>query len=100
MPLYTFVMEYNGGTYVSQINSILLQRACIEWAKNLETSEIYSFGQRDKEMLIEQIRSKKPVLLKGMTNAWYVSALIRGNLASINVVQTETADNRVLSTDN
>lgn len=58
MPFYTFIMEFRGGTYVSQVESSSLLKACVKWAKGLEVSEIYGFGQSSKQNLIEEINWK------------------------------------------
>ena len=79
MSFYTFIMNYNGRTYVSQVES-------------LEVSEINEFGQKSKEKLIEQMKLEEAVLLKSLKNVWCVSAIIRGELVFINFVQTETSD--------
>ncbi len=101
MPFYTFILDYKGGTYVSQVESSSNKTACFNWAKGLNISEIYGFGKSGKEKLIEQMKTETPTLLNGLINVWFVSALISGELASINFVQTENStDNEQLSTDN
>ena len=101
MPFYTFIMDYRGGTYVSQINASSIEAACVSWARNLEVSAIYDFGSKSREKLIEQMESESPVLLDGLINAWCASALICKGMALINIVQTEkSSDNEQPTTDN
>ena len=49
MPFYTFIMEYAGGTYISQVKATSPQKATVKWAKQLNVSEIHKFGQVSKE---------------------------------------------------
>lgn len=98
MPFYTFIMDYRGGTYISQVNSSSVETACVNWANNLKVSEIEGFGKSGKEQLIEQMKTETPVLLNGLTNAWCASAFLRKGTALINIIQTE--NNGQLTTDN
>ena len=101
MALYTFIMEYKGRTYTSQANAASPKNACFKWAKELKAREIFAFGEKSKEILVEQMKSEKPVLLGGLKNTWCVSASIRGELALINFVRTDKeTDNRQPTTDN
>jgi hypothetical protein len=94
-------MEYKGGTYISQIEALSKEAACVEWAKKLEVSKIYSFGQSSKEKLIAEMKDEEPVALNGLTNVWNVSTLIRGELALINFIQTnKAADNEPTAANN
>jgi hypothetical protein len=101
MPFYTFIMEYKGGIYVSQIEADSNKTALIKWAKQLEVSEIYGFELNNKEELISEMRDEQPVLLDGLTNVWCVSALISDESALIHFVQTDKAtNNQQLSANN
>jgi hypothetical protein len=88
MPLYTFIMEYAGGTHVSQIKASSPKTACIKWARDLDISQVEGLGLKSKDSLIEQMRTEPPVALDAMSNAWCATALLRGELALINVVRT------------
>jgi hypothetical protein len=89
MALYTFIMEYAGGTYISQIRSSSPKSACVKWAQKLDDSQVKGLGLKGKESLIGQMREDAPVALDGLLNAWCNPALIRGKLALINLVRTE-----------
>ena len=101
MPFYTFIMDYKGGTYISQIDSSSLKTACVDWANSLRVSEIDEFGEISKNQLIEQMKSEEPILLKGLVNAWCSSPFLSKGTALINIVQTEKlSDNDRPITDN
>lgn len=90
MPLYTFLMEFEGGTYISQIKTSSPNSACVRWAANLGTSEIQGLDEKGKDILIKEMKKETIVPLNGVLNTWFTTALIRGKSAYINVVQTET----------
>ncbi|MDQ4122758.1 MAG: hypothetical protein M3209_15075 [Acidobacteriota bacterium] len=88
MPLYTFIMEFAGGTYVSQVVAENPKTACLLWAMNLKAEEVHSFGEKSKIQLVEQMKATEPTALQGIINTWYVSANLRRGNAYINLVQT------------
>jgi hypothetical protein len=89
MPLYTFIMDYDGGTYVSQVKAPSPKSACLKWARGLDGEQIKGLGGKSHESLIAEIKDESPTPIHGVLNAWCATALIRGTLALINIVQTE-----------
>ena len=47
--LYTFIMYYLGGTYISQVTVASEEKAIRIWIRNLKISEIKGFGEADKK---------------------------------------------------
>jgi hypothetical protein len=88
MPLYTFVFEYAGGTYISQVTAASPKSAVRRWAEELPADEIDDLGPASKARLIDEATAEPPAPINGLTNAWCVTALIRGKLALINFVKT------------
>ncbi len=88
MFLYTFIMQYAGGIYVSQVNAENPETACVLWAQNLQVNEVYKFGEKSKSQLVEQMKAEEPTALRDVTNTWFVSANLRGGSAYINFVRT------------
>ncbi|MFN2597187.1 MAG: hypothetical protein ABR563_08390 [Pyrinomonadaceae bacterium] len=88
MPLYTFIMEYAGGTHVSQVRASSPKSACVKWARELDVSQVEGLGVKSKQSLIDQMETESPAALDGMLNAWCTTALLRGELALINLVRT------------
>ena len=86
--LYTFVMDYCGGTYISQVETNNLKIACENWSQNPDTKAIYKLGVRGKEILIRQVAECEPTELTGIINVWFVSFLIYGKSAHINIIRT------------
>ena len=89
MPLFTLLMDFKGGTYIRQVSASTPSSACMEWAKNLDTSEIYGLGVKDKNYLIEKMKNEVPVPINETTNTWCASALVWGNLILVTIIQTE-----------
>ena len=88
MPLYTFVFEYAGGTYVSQVTAASLKAAVRRWAVELPADKIDDFGPASKARLIEDAAAEGPTPIEGLSNVWCLTALVRGKLALINIVRT------------
>ena len=93
MPFYTFIMDYAGGTYISQVNASSEKSACVKWAQKHDVSAIQGLGQKGKQSLIQQMKDESPVALTATVNAWCTGAFIRGKYALINLVRTERNGN-------
>lgn len=96
MPLYTFIMEFKGGTYISQVEASSPSAACVNWAESLDVSKIFGLGLKGKDDLIKYAKEEAPVALRDTLNTWCLRHTIRGRSALINLVQTE-AENKKLS---
>ena len=90
MSLFTFILEYDGGTYIKQIESDSPENASIIWAKSLEISSIKGLGPASKEAIIQEMKwaDKSPVPIEGVKNVWFSSFLVRGELGCINIIKT------------
>jgi hypothetical protein len=89
MPIYTVVLDYKGGTYISQIKARTHKEACLKWADQLDPKVIFGMGSVGKASLQTGIAREEPVLIQGLKNVWCQSALVRGKGALINIIQTE-----------
>jgi hypothetical protein len=92
MPLYTFILDFAGGTYISQVVESSVTSACVKWAEALDTSGLKGIGSKSKESLKKQLKEEQPQPLEGILNTWCVTASLRGELALINIVQTDDAE--------
>lgn len=92
MPLYTFIMDYDGGNYVFQVRSSSSISATKEWTRSFDTKGVQGIGEVSKLQMISEVESgfKKPIPLGGMLNSWFLSFLLRGKLAMVNLVKTST----------
>lgn len=100
MALYTFVMDFLGGTYMAQVRAASVRSACVKWARTVDVRGIPGLGPTGKEALIANMldRDRRPVPIAGLRNAWCTSTLIRGRFALINIVRTEERVERRIRT--
>ncbi len=90
--LYTFVMDYKGGIYISQVREKSPRRALRKWAQQqLDASPIRGMGPKAKAQLITDLgqADNAPTPITGVLNAWCASSLARGGVALINIIQTD-----------
>jgi len=89
MNLYTFVLEYRGGTYVSQYESHTLQGACRLWRLDQRKEKLRrAFEEDSYPIAIEADPKYGP---GDIVNAWCDSALVgkKQKLALITIVLTK-----------
>jgi hypothetical protein len=88
MQLYTFFLDYRGGTYVSQVSAPSPALALKVWAETLSKTEIEKLGPKSKSDLIEKVQLDTPTALEGIKHTWCCSIVLRGHLALIHFTQT------------
>ena len=88
MALFTFVLDYCGGTYVHQVDSPGPGAAMMAWASTMPLESIPSLCNADRAALLEAMRSESPQQVNGTRNVWCVSAIVGGHLALAHVVET------------
>lgn len=92
MSLFTVILDFAGGTYISQIEATSTTSACLKWALELDFSNIKGIGAKSKLSILKQLQDNEPTPLDGLLNAWCISILLRGNLALINIILTENTN--------
>lgn len=87
MEKYTFICEFQGGTYISQYLADSLSNALLYWSHNLN-SKFFTKSKRDK--INKEISNEiyKPVLINGVENVWSTSITIGRSLLLLNIVKT------------
>lgn len=88
--IYTFIMDYAGGTYVSQVEALSPLEALKVWAMSLDAAGIFGLGALGKKQLVKQATEETPAVapLDQLINAWCWTAIARNNLALVNIVGT------------
>jgi len=91
MDLFTLILDYDGGTYIAQIESDTPRNAAIKWALNLEIEKIPGLGHSSKKTIIDEMKDddKCPVAVEETINTWCSSFTVRGKLGLINIVKTK-----------
>lgn len=90
MGLYTFIMDYLGGTYISQVKAKNTTIAMHEWIANLSVKEIKGFTEKDKKIIIEtDLEDEKPILIDGIKNTWHFLVTTKKGIGYINFIKTK-----------
>ena len=95
MSLFTVIVDYDGGTYIGQVEADDANQAALAWATQLEVRDIPGMGNKSKEALKTDLKVKQtdgygPTFLDGLVNVWCESSLVRGKLILIHIVQTSS----------
>jgi hypothetical protein len=88
MALFTFVLEYAGGTYISQYRGRTPREALRRWCKGEEQEMTGQWAPATVDELFTNISCESPTPLDGAMNAWCVSTLAANKLALLNIVKT------------
>ena len=89
MNLYTFILDYLGGTYISQIESENKEQAMMKWIENLEIDQVDGFSHEDQTLIIEKgFDVEDPSLLDGLSNVWHFLVDTNRGTGYVNFVNT------------
>lgn len=91
MFLYTIILEFRGGTYISQVRAISEKTAVDQWAQSLDEN-VSEVALADRKKLSAEFEIEDPVPLNGTTNAWCTSALVNNDLALLNIIKTDDSE--------
>jgi hypothetical protein len=87
MALFTMMLDYAGGTYISQVEAENEQEAFRTWLAKLRPEQIVDAVSDE---VADAFRETEPnfVPLEGLDGAWCGSTSARGGLALLNFVRT------------
>ena len=91
MNLYTLLIDFDGGTYVSQAPARNFHEApekCIEKWEIDDMKETISGG--DKHVILEQLKEEEFVLVKGMKGVWCGGVCVRDKYCMLHLVCTQS----------
>ncbi len=93
MPLYTFIANYKGGIYYSQVVAPNSSAAVILWAENLDVKIISGFGKKAKRKMIDKIRRDEGegfghCPLNTFNHFWFFLIRVKRSTMLVNFVQT------------
>lgn len=75
MPLFTFYLEYKGGTYISQVRAQSYKSAPKIWAEKLDTTVISKLEKDFKIKLLKSVEREIPIPIEGVSKTWCCSLL-------------------------
>jgi len=86
MALFTFVLEFDGGTYISQFSATSVRGAATQHASHVVSNKAVAVpvGRR----LADGLSAEKPVPLEGVRNVWCCSTSVGKKFALLNIVAT------------
>ena len=87
--LYTVILDYNGGTYVSQILCESIEDVLEKWLDNFDFNYISKKPNIKEKFKKEIVCYGKPNLLNGLINVWYISILIKKKSGSFHIILTQ-----------
>jgi hypothetical protein len=88
VPLYTFILDYRGGTYISQVRAPNYKTAPRVWAEKLDLTAIAKLEKGFGDKLVASISEEKPTPLDGVAKTWCLSSCPVKKLALVHFVQT------------
>jgi hypothetical protein len=87
MALFTVILEFDGGTYISQFHASSPQNAAMKHSahligiKGMSTPSI-------RRRLADRLSSEAPLAIEGIRRVWCCSASVGKRLALVNIVAT------------
>jgi hypothetical protein len=95
MRLYTFVLEYQGGTYIYQRNGRTLEDGLAKWAANLPIEKIEAAGptfEADLEAGIVDILNNAGISsINGVSNVWCCTFIASDSLGIVTIIATDSS---------
>jgi len=92
LSLYTIILEYKGGTYISQIQSESPTAAVKKWSTTITEHSLAVWGV-DRSDLVS-LSDDNPVPLENCVNIWCLTGSAKNHLMLLNVVATEMTNIR------
>jgi hypothetical protein len=87
--LFTFVLDYKGGTYISQVSDLSIAGAVEKWAKTRADRDLTTWGLV-REDLTKLAETDTPMAIEGCHNVWCLSNSTEEGLVLINVIATQS----------
>ena len=91
--MYTFIMEFRGGTYITQVYAVTLEEAILNWGEKIQIQKIKHLGLKSNKeirfILLNPDDDDKPVELDGGKNIWFLCLLLKVGCLHINIVKTD-----------
>jgi hypothetical protein len=88
LSLYTIILEYGGGTYISQIHSESPETAVKKWSTTITDQNLVVWGLERADLVL--LSNDKPLPLENCVNIWCLTGSARNHLILLNVIATAT----------
>ena len=87
MSLYTVILEYAGGTYISQVPGSDEVSALSHWKERLDDDELTKWKLNRQD--VQQVLNESPVQLTKLLNIWCSGASASHGLILVNLIKTD-----------
>ena len=87
---FTVIVEFGGGTYISQVNAQGPSEALAGWITAQSDADLSSW-KLDRTELTKLFAEVSPYALDGLQNTWCVSASLAKGLVLANIIKTVSA---------
>lgn len=84
---FTFFLDWDEGTYISQFISVSLDEAIKLWATKLDMSTIGACNTSKEKFLVE-VECENAIAISGVESVWCISPTIEGRSAIVHIVDT------------
>jgi len=88
LALFTFLMEFEGGTYLSQIRATSAEAALEKWVHGLDVKKIEGMTAAIKRQFVEWLPEARPVAVDGLKSAWCSGFVSRSRSALVHFIRT------------
>jgi len=89
--LYTLIVDFREGTYISQIKAANEKDALIKGIANLQPKDIEFLGEKVKQKMLEEAIIEEPVPIKGTQNVFLVGLSPMGHFTTVHLILTESS---------
>jgi hypothetical protein len=91
MSLFTCILDYGGGTYIEQVAARDVEQALNSWLEKVDLDQVHGLTEKSRPQLRARFNSQKFAVIEDVRNVWCISVGIRGKLALLNIVKTDTS---------
>lgn len=88
MALFTFVLDYRGGTYLQQVEGPDPRAALVSWAATTSLDVVFGLSEKSRVPFQTALARSRPIAVKQVSNVWCASGIVRGHLALVHLVET------------
>jgi hypothetical protein len=85
--LFTVILEFGGGTYISQVKAQGPSEALAKWITAQSDADLFSW-KLDRTEMTKLFAEDSPDSLDGLQNAWCMSASLANGFVLANIIKT------------
>lgn len=86
--LYTIILDYKGGTYISQVTADSPEAAVNSWVTAANEQDLAHWNLTRKELA--ELSEDRMISIDGCQNVWCASGSAKSGLMLLNIVATRT----------